>query len=201
VPRSAKLGGSIRRDGDVLVINVDEAPTRRRSALMVVAAAVAIGALVWVGSVLRGDDVTVMSSSVTRTDPFTAEPTSTSAPTDDSIDTTTTLPVPIDDASADSTPVDTTPTTVPTEIAQPDLPAVVTVVPPIAPASPSTTTPTRKKKKKATTTTVAPLPPGFNLPAGFYLPPGYVVPTTAAPVTTAPVPVSDPAPVADVTTP
>lgn len=171
VPRSTKFGGNLRREGDVLVINVDGAPTRRRSLVMLAVAVVAISALVWVGSIIQGDDVTVLSSSVTRSDPFGADTSSTGAPsTSVVLDTTTTLPIPID--AADSVPD----TTVPAELAQSDLPAVLTVVPPVPPVTPTTTAPARKKKK-STTTTPAPFPPGFNLPVGFNLPPGYVAPT------------------------
>lgn len=188
-----KLRGSVRRDGDVLVINVDGPPSRRRAGAMVLAAVVAIGALVWVGSALRGEDVTVMSSSVTRADPFTVDTSSTEASTT-TVDpgTTTTIPQPINtvepDASETSVPATTLPGTNP--------PAVVTVESPVEPVSPSTTAPkaTPKKKKRSTspsTTAPEPFPPGFDLPAGFYLPPGYVPDTT----------VPAPTPVIDVTAP
>lgn len=190
--KSSRLGGSLRRDGDVLVINVDEVPSRRRAAALALVAVVAIGVLVWVGSALRGEDVTVMSSSITRSDPFTAETTSTAVPSTTE-DPATTTPQPIDAVGTDTS-------VPPTQATDTTLPEVVAVEPvaPVDAASPTTTVkaPARKRRTTSPTTTAPePLPPGFNLPAGFYLPPGYVA-TTAPPAT-----IPEPAPVTEVTVP
>lgn len=154
--------GTGDRAVEVVVIRVG-GPHRPRRGLAVtcLGAVVAIMALVWVGSSLRGSNVSVMSSSLSRGAPFVT-PSSTVATTTTAISSTTVDP-PADPVGSDGVPV-AIESVAPIDASS----AGATVAPAIEEPTTTTVAPAPKKrarKRSATTTTVAPAPP-VPAPAG-----------------------------------